>query len=85
MTIVERRNRSPIPNIEPDLLDQGISQLNAEIQRLHIWIDKLDPSETELTRSYKDMLHSRHEMLQSLTQQRSRLQAAKANGEPSSD
>lgn len=75
MTLVEKRNRSRTPFIEPDLLEQGISQLNIEIQILKDWLNNLDPSETEPRRSYEDMLRSRHEMLQSLTQQKARLQA----------
>lgn len=76
MTLVEKRNRSRTPFIEPDLLEQGISQLNIEIQILKDWLNNLDPSETEPRRSYEDMLRSRHEMLQSLTQQKARLQAS---------
>lgn len=76
MALVEKRNRSRTPFVEPDLLEQGISQLKLEIQILNDWLDNLDPSEVEPRRSYEDMLRSRHEMLQSLTQQKARLQAA---------
>ncbi|MDO8908860.1 MAG: hypothetical protein Q7W55_10235 [Pseudohongiella sp.] len=81
MTLVEKRNRSRTPYIEPDLLEQGISQLSMEIQILNDWLDDLDPAETEPRRSYEDMLRSRHEMLQSLTEQKTRLQAT--NGDAS--
>lgn len=79
MTLVEKRNRSRTPFIEPDLLEQGISQLNMEIQILNDWLSNLDPSEAEPRRSYEDMLRSRKEMLQSLTQQKARLQSATAS------
>lgn len=88
MTLVEKRNRSRTPFIEPDLLDQGISQLNMEIQILKDWLKNLDPAEAEPRRSYEDMLRSRHEMLQSLTQQKIRLQTLShgaAKPEPASD
>lgn len=79
MTLVEKRNRARTPFIEPDLLEQGIAQLNMEIEILNDWLENLDPSEAEPRRSYEDMLRSRHEMLLSLTQQKSRLQAASEN------
>lgn len=86
MTQVEKRNRSRTPYIEPDLLEQGIAQLNMEIQILKDWLNNLDAAETEPRRSYEDMLRSRHEMLQSLTQQKARLQTAPAAAtEPASE
>lgn len=82
MTLVEKRNRSRTPFIEPALLEQGIAQLNMEIEIINDWLQNLDPSEAEPRRSYEDMLRSRHEMLQSLTQQKLRLQAAPENTSP---
>lgn len=73
MTLVEKRNRSRTPHIEPDLLDQGIAQLRLEIQILNDWLASLEAGETEPRRSYEDMLRSRHEMLVSLEQQRARI------------
>ena len=73
MTLVEKRNRSLSPGIEPDLLDQGIAQLSLECQIITDWLSSLDPAEIEPRRAYEDMLHSRHEMLLSLEQQRERI------------
>lgn len=75
MILVEKRTRSRTPHIEPDLLDQGITQLKLEIQILNDWLASLEPGETEPRRSYEDMLRSRHEMLVSLEQQRARILA----------
>jgi hypothetical protein len=75
MAIVEKRNRSRTPHVEPELLDQGIRQLEMEIQILQSWLDNADSTEEEHRRSYEDMLRSRHEMLHSLTEQKSKLQA----------
>jgi hypothetical protein len=82
MTVVEKRNRSRTPYVEPDLLEQGISQLSMEIQILTDWLENLDPSEAEPRRSYEDMLRSRHEMLLSLTEQKARLQAMAGDPPP---
>lgn len=88
MTLVEKRNRSRTPYVEPDLLEQGISQLSMEIQILNDWLNNIDPAEIEPRRSYEDMLRSRHEMLLSLTEQKARLQAIAAeiaSPEPASE
>jgi hypothetical protein len=73
MTLVEKRNRSRTPDIEPDLLDQGIAQLSLECQIIADWLSSLDSGESEPRRAYEDMLRSRHEMLLSLEQQRDRI------------
>lgn len=73
MTLVEKRNRSRTPDIEPDLLDQGIAQLSLECQIITDWLSSLDSGESEPRRAYEDMLRSRHEMLLSLEQQRDRI------------
>lgn len=70
MTVVEKRNRSRIPDIAPDLLDQGIAQLSLESQVINDWLSSLDPSETQTRKAYEDMLRSRCEMLESLQHQR---------------
>jgi hypothetical protein len=73
MTLVEKRNRSRTPDIEPDLLDQGIAQLSLECQIITDWLSSLDSAKSEPRRVYQDMLRSRHEMLLSLEQQRERI------------
>lgn len=72
MTLNDKRNRPRRPDIESDLLDQGITQLSMEIQILKDWIANLDSSETEQRISYQDMLRSRQEMLLSLEDQKNR-------------
>jgi hypothetical protein len=71
MTLVEKRNRSHIPDIAPDLLDQGIAQLSLESQIINDWLSNLDPSELQTRKAYEDMLRSRVEMLETLQYQRS--------------
>lgn len=71
MTLVEKRNRSRIPDIAPDLLDQGIAQLSLERQIINDWLSNLDPSELQTRKAYEDMLRSRIEMLETLQYQRS--------------
>ena len=82
MPIVEKRNRSRTPHVEPELLEQGIRQLEMEIQILQSWLDHSDSTEEEHRRSYQDMLRSRHEMLRSLTEQKNRLQTSSSNAPP---
>jgi len=74
MTLNDKRNRPRRPDIEPDLLDQGIAQLSMEIGIIKDWISNLDSSETEQRISYQDMLRSRQEMLLSLEDQKNRAQ-----------
>jgi len=71
MTLVEKRNRSRIPDIAPDLLDQGIAQLSLERQIINDRLSNLDPSELQTRKAYEDMLRSRIEMLETLQFQRS--------------
>lgn len=73
MTLIDKRKRSRTPDIEPDLLDQGIAQLSMEIQILQDWLDNLAPEESESRISYQDMLQSRKEMLTSLKAQKAAL------------
>ena len=70
MGLVEKRNRSRTPDIEPDLLDQGIAQLSIECQMITDWLSGLDSADLEPRRAYQNMLRSRHEMLLSLEQHR---------------
>lgn len=70
MILVEKRNRSRIPDIAPDLLDQGIAQLSLERQIISDWLSNLDPSELQTRKAYEDMLRSRIEMLETLQHQR---------------
>lgn len=79
MTFTDKRKRSRTPDIEPGLLEQGIAQLNMEIQILTDWLENLDTSDAELRVSYKDMLQSRKEMLRSLEAQKSELNAAQSS------
>lgn len=78
MTFTDKRKRSRTPVIEPDLLEQGIAQLNMEIQILNDWLKNLDSNDTEQRTSYKDMLQSRKEMLRSLEAQQAELVAHKS-------
>lgn len=63
------------PELEPDLLEKGISQLCAEIKILQEWLDSLAPSDHGPRRTYQDMLRSRHEMLAALKEQKARLES----------
>ena len=74
MSSKEHGSRSSPPDIEPDLLDRGISQLHAEIRILQEWLDSLDANEHEPRRAYEDMLRSRHEMLTTLQEQKAGLE-----------
>lgn len=85
MAIVERRNRNKSYHVEPELLDQGIRQLQKEIQTLKTWIQHTDDSEEQQRRYYEDMLRSRNEMLRSLTEQKNRLQAGPSATPPETD
>ncbi|ALO46121.1 hypothetical protein [Pseudohongiella spirulinae] len=73
MSLKEKRNRPRTPDVEPDLLEQGISQLELEIRTLQDWIGSIGPGEVEHRRSYEDMLRSRQEMLVSLKRQQTEL------------
>ena len=84
MTFTDKRKRSRTPDIEPDLLEQGINQLKMEIEILGDWLQNLNASDTEQLISYKDMLQSRKEMLQSLQQQKADLTAKKQSRTPKS-
>lgn len=84
MTFTDKRKRSRAPSIEPDLLEQGIAQLNMEIQILKDWLQNLAADDTEQSISYKDMLQSRKEMLRSLEQQRAELTLARQQRTPKS-
>lgn len=78
MSLKEKRNRPVTPDVEPDLLEQGINQLELEIRTLRDWIANINPGDTEHRRSYEDMLRSRQEMLASLQRQQTEL-AQKTN------
>lgn len=67
-------NQSGAPNLEPALLESGISQLCAEIGILQEWLDSLAPSEHGPRRTYEDMLRSRRDMLAALKEQQARLE-----------
>lgn len=67
-------NHSDAPDLEPDLLERGISQLCAEIGILQEWLDSLAPSEHGPRRTYEDMLRSRRDMLAALKEQQARLE-----------
>lgn len=84
MTFTDKRKRSRLPSIEPDLLEQGIVQLNMEIKILTDWLQNLDINDSEQRISYQDMLQSRKEMLRSLELQKSELAANKAARSPTS-
>ncbi|MBC54125.1 MAG: hypothetical protein CMQ34_09880 [Gammaproteobacteria bacterium] len=77
MTFTDKRKRSRLPSVEPDLLDQGIIQLNMEIQILSDWLKNLDADDKEQQISYRDMLQSRREMLRSLELQKAELDTAR--------
>jgi hypothetical protein len=82
MNFTDKRKRSRLPTVEPDLLEQGIVQLNMEIQILSDWLENLDSNDSEQLISYKDMLQSRKEMLRSLKQQKAELDAAQPARSP---
>lgn len=82
MTFTDKRKRSRLPSVEPALLEQGIAQLNMEIQVLTDWLENLDEDETEQRISYKDMLQSRKEMLRSLDLQKAELDAGRRARSP---
>ena len=77
MTFTDKRKRSRLPSVEPDLLEQGIVQLNMEIQILSDWLKDLNADDSEQRISYKDMLQSRKEMLRALELQNAELDAAR--------
>lgn len=77
MTFTDKRKRSRLPSVEPDLLEQGIVQLNMEIQILSDWLKNLNADDSEQRISYKDMLQSRKEMLRALELQKAELDAAR--------
>lgn len=77
MTFTDKRKRSRLPSVEPDLLEQGIVQLNMEIQILSDWLKNLNADDSEQRISYKDMLQSRKEMLRALELQKAELDTAK--------
>lgn len=78
MSLKEKRNRPGTPDVEPDLLEQGITQLELEIRTLQDWIGNIDPDDAQHRRSYEDMLRSRQDMLVALKRQQSEL-AKKTN------
>ncbi len=84
MTFTDKRKRSRLPSVEPDLLEQGIVQLTMEIQILTDWLKSLSSDDTEQRISYKDMLQSRKEMLRSLELQKAELDTAKRSRSPTS-
>lgn len=77
MTFTDKRKRSRLPSVEPDLLEQGIVQLNMEIQILSDWLKNLNADDSEQRISYKDMLQSRKEMLRALELQKAELDTAR--------
>lgn len=62
-------------SIDQQLIEEGTSQLNSEIQVLEAWLVELDTSNQAdfeiiaARKSYNDMLRSRKEMLSSLNKQ----------------
>lgn len=66
----EKRQSPRTPELEPELLDQGISQLTHEIQTLTEWIVGIGVDQVETRKAYEDMLRSRSDMLLALQQQK---------------
>ena len=77
--VQEDRKQAQI-NIDKQLINEGTAQLTSEIKVLESWLNELDASESKdpeseaARKSYNDMLRSRSEMLNTLTEQ-SKLQA----------
>lgn len=75
MGITDKRDRDQSPELDPDLVDEGLEQLDAEIRLLDEWLQELesrpdDPVTREARDSYRDMLRSRREMRQALASKR---------------
>lgn len=74
MSSTDNDSQSSAPDLEPDLLEKGISQLCAEIGILQEWLDSLASSEHDPRRTYEDMLRTRRDMLTALEEQKARLE-----------
>ena len=67
-------------NIDQQLIEEGTTQLNSEIQVLETWLRELDATDVNdveviaARKSYNDMLRSRKEILSTLAKQ-AKLQA----------
>jgi hypothetical protein len=77
------KNKSGITDnisIDQQLIEEGTTQLNSEIQVLETWLRELDATDVNdveiiaARKSYNDMLRSRKEILSTLAKQ-SKLQA----------
>ena len=70
----ERSQKNQI-SIDKKLIDEGTAQLTSEIKVLESWLTELnssesgDPESEAARKSYKDMLRSRKEMLNTLNKQ----------------
>lgn len=78
MGIMDKRNRGKPRELDPELVDEGLAQLDAEIRVLDEWLQELerrpdDPVTREARESYRDMLRSRREMRQALASKRNPL------------
>lgn len=73
------RKPPPSPDIAPELAEEAIEQLTAEIALLEEWLSELDRPENATTsadahrRSYLDKLRSRREMRDALQATRNRV------------
>lgn len=69
----DKRNHPSGPDIEPELLEEALHQLEAEIRLLEEWLAELDKSENSADPkirasrfTYEDKLRSRREMRDAL-------------------
>ena len=74
-------------NIDQQLIEEGTTQLNSEIQVLETWLRELDATDVNdveviaARKSYNDMLRSRKEILSTLAKQ-AKLQAVPIKQKP---
>ena len=74
-------------NIDQQLIEEGTTQLNSEIQVLETWLRELDATDVNdveviaARKSYNDMLRSRKEILSTLAKQ-AKLQAVPTEQKP---
>lgn len=80
MTSKDQRQPAPDPQMDEDMIDEAITQLNAEIELLQDWLKEAENSKDENTGyqetrlAYRDKLRSRTEMREALLNQRKSLE-----------
>lgn len=80
MTSKDQRQPAPDPQMDEGMIDEAITQLNAEIELLQDWLKEAENSKDENTGhretrlAYRDKLRSRTEMREALLNQRKSLE-----------